>query len=86
VGIFTGLMFLVFAAQQFVRAAVDRHTRWLWAIFGVLLTASGIVALIYPTSTFADMLGFIFLFIGVMWMVQAFEIRELGRQLRPRSG
>jgi len=47
------------------------------------------VALIYPTSTFAsfaDILGFIFLLIGVMRMVQAFEIRELGRQLRPRPG
>jgi len=26
VGILTGLMFLVFAAQEFVLAAVDRHT------------------------------------------------------------
>jgi uncharacterized membrane protein HdeD (DUF308 family) len=145
VGILTGLMFLVFAAEEFVLAAVDRHTRWLWAIFGVLLAASGIVALIHPTSTFvgfADILGFVFLLIGVMWMeafadrpinslwwltlisgimmivlafwvsgqffvvraytllifagvwamttgiidvVRAFEIRELARQLRPRS-
>jgi uncharacterized membrane protein HdeD (DUF308 family) len=80
VGILTGLMFLVFAAEQFVLAAVDRHTRWLWAIFGVLLTASGIVALIHPTSTFAgfaDILGFVFLLIGVMWMVQAFAERPI---------
>ena len=88
-GILTGLVFPVFAAQEFVLVAVDRHTRWLWAIFGVLLTASGIVPLIHPTSTlagFADILGFIFLLIGVMRMVEAFEIRELGRQLRPRPG
>jgi uncharacterized membrane protein HdeD (DUF308 family) len=80
VGILTGLMFLVFAAEEFVLAAVDRHTRWLWAIFGVLLTASGIVALIHPTSTFsgfADILGFVFLLIGVMWMVQAFTERPI---------
>ena len=80
VGILTGLMFLVFAAEQFVLAAVDRHTRWLWAIFGALLTASGIVALIHPTSTFAgfaDILGFVFLLIGVMWMVQAFAERPI---------
>jgi uncharacterized membrane protein HdeD (DUF308 family) len=80
VGILTGLMFLVFAAQEFALAAVDRHTRWLWAIFGVLLAASGIVALIHPVSTFAgfaDILGFVFALIGVMWMVQAFAERPI---------
>jgi uncharacterized membrane protein HdeD (DUF308 family) len=80
VGILTGLMFLVFAAEEFVLAAVDRHPRWLWAIFDVLLTASGIVALIHPTCTFAgfaDILGFVFLLIGVMWMVQAFAERPI---------
>jgi uncharacterized membrane protein HdeD (DUF308 family) len=80
VGILTGLMFLVFAAQEFVLAAVDRPRRWLWAIFGVLLAASGIVALIHPVSTFAgfaDILGFIFALIGVMWMAQAFAERPI---------
>jgi uncharacterized membrane protein HdeD (DUF308 family) len=80
VGILTGLMFLVFAAQEFALAAVDRHTRWLWAIFGMLLVASGIVALIHPVSTFAgfaDILGFVFALIGVMWMVQAFAERPI---------
>ncbi len=80
VGILTGLMFLVFAAEEFVLAAVDHHTRWLWVIFGVLLTASGIVALIRPSNTFtgfADILGFVFLLIGVMWMVQAYAERPI---------
>ena len=80
VGILTGLMFLLFAAQESVLAAVDRPRRWLWVIFSVLLAASGIVALIHPTSTFAgfaDILGFVFLLIGVMWMVQAFTERAV---------
>ena len=80
VGILTGLMFLVFATEEFLLAYVDRHTRWLWVIFGVLLTASGIVALIHPTKTFAgfaDILGFVFLLIGIMWMVQAFAERQI---------
>ena len=80
VGILTGLMFLVFAAEEFVLAGIDRQTRWLWAMFGVLLTASGIVALIHPVSTFggfADILGFVFLLIGVMWMMQAFAERAI---------
>jgi uncharacterized membrane protein HdeD (DUF308 family) len=75
VGILTGIMFLAFAAEEFLLATIDRGGRWLWAIFGVLLTAAGIVALIHPVNTFAglaDILGFIFLLIGVMWMIQAF--------------
>lgn len=80
VGILTGLMFLLFAAQESVLAAIDRPRRWLWAIFSVLLAASGIVSLIQPTATFAgfaDILGFVFLLIGVMWMVQAFNERPI---------
>src|SRR6476469_3280324 len=51
VGILTGLMFLLFAAQESILAAVDRPRRWIWAIFSVLLGASGIVALIHPVAT-----------------------------------
>jgi hypothetical protein len=78
VGVLTGVLLLLFAAEQFALAAVAPVARWLWAIFGVLLTAAGIVALIDPASTFAglaDILGFIFLLIGVQWMVQAFTER-----------
>ena len=78
VGVLTGLMFLLFAAEQFALAALDRTGRWVWAFFGVLLTAAGIVALIDPRNTFAgfaDILGFVFLVIGILWMVQAFTER-----------
>jgi uncharacterized membrane protein HdeD (DUF308 family) len=81
VGIFTGIMFLLFAAEEFLLAILSRGaSRWLWAIFGVLMTAAGIVALIHPRKTFAgfaDILGFVFLLIGVVWMVQAFAERPL---------
>ncbi len=76
VGVLTGIMFLVFAAEEFALAALDSTaTRWLWAFFGVLLVAAGVVSLIHPRETFAgfaDILGFVFLLIGVMWTVQAF--------------
>jgi uncharacterized membrane protein HdeD (DUF308 family) len=78
VGLLTGIMFLVFAAEEFALAVVDQGARWLWALFGVLLTAAGIVALIHPRNTFAgfaDILGFVFLLIGILWMVQAFAER-----------
>jgi uncharacterized membrane protein HdeD (DUF308 family) len=54
--------------------------RWLWVIFGVLLTASGIIALTRPEKTFAgfaDILGLVFLMIGILWTVQAFTERPL---------
>lgn len=78
VGVLTGLLLLLFAAEQFVIAAVAPTARWMWAIFGVLVTAAGVVALVNPVDTFtglADILGFIFLLIGVQWMVQAFAER-----------
>src|SRR5271165_3105246 len=79
VGVLTGIMFLIFAAEEFALAAVDGGAaRWLWAFFGVLLMAAGIVSLIHPRETFAgfaDILGFVFLLIGVIWTVQAFAER-----------
>lgn len=78
VGVLTGIMFLVFAGEEFALAALDRSARWVWALFGALLTAGGIVALIDPVSTFAgfaDILGFVFLLIGIRWMIQAFAER-----------
>jgi uncharacterized membrane protein HdeD (DUF308 family) len=78
VGVITGIMFLLFAAEEFVLAVLDDSLRWLWAFFGVLLTAAGIIALIHPVNTFAgfaDILGFVFLMIGTLWMIQAFAER-----------
>ncbi len=81
VGILTGLMFLLFAAQYFVLAALDPSgTRWLWGLFAVLMAAAGVVALINPVNTFADfaeILGFVFMLIGVMWLVRAFYERAV---------
>lgn len=78
VGVLTGVMLLVFAVEDFALASLDRHMRWLWAIFGVLLTGAGILALSNPVNTFAgfaEILGFVFLVIGIRWMVQAFYER-----------
>ena len=74
------LLLLLFAAEQFVLAATAPTARWLWASFGVLLTVGGIVALIDPASTFAglaDTLGFLFLIVGIWWMVRAFIERAI---------
>ena len=78
VGVLTGIMFLLFALEEFALAAVDRSARWLWVVFGIILTVGGVLALIHPSATFAgfaDILGFVFVLIGVMWMFQAFAER-----------
>ena len=81
VGVLTGLMFLLYAAQDFALATLDQSgTRWLWGFFGILMTAAGVVALIEPAATFAgfaEILGFVFMLIGVMWMVRAFYERAV---------
>jgi uncharacterized membrane protein HdeD (DUF308 family) len=81
VGVLTGLMFLLLAAEDFVLATLDPSgTRWLWALFGGLMAVAGVVALIEPVATFydfAEILGFVFMLIGVMWMVRAFYERVI---------
>lgn len=80
VGIIVGLMFIGTGLQNLVLASVIDHLRWLWAIFGVLFIAAGIVAFISPQNTFAavaDILGFIFMIIGIFWIIEALAAREL---------
>jgi uncharacterized membrane protein HdeD (DUF308 family) len=75
VGIIIGIMFSFAALQQFVYAAFDARHRWLWALFGVLFAAAAVVAFINPEETFAglaDISGFLFLLVGVWWMIRAF--------------
>ena len=80
VGVLIGIMFLLSGIQQFFVAAVAPALKWLWIIFGVLFVIAGIIALISPENTFAaiaDILGFLFLLVGVFWVIQAFVDRDL---------
>jgi uncharacterized membrane protein HdeD (DUF308 family) len=82
VGIIIGCMFVVAGVQQFALAAVAEHLRWLWIAFGVLFVICGILCFIEPKATFAglaDMLGFLFLVVGVWWTIGA--ILAAGRPL-----
>lgn len=80
VGVLIGIMFLGTAVQQFVVAGLVERLGWLYALFGILFVAAGVLALISPEDTFAalaDMLGFLFLIVGVFWIIQAFVAREV---------
>src|SRR5690606_16866673 len=61
--------------QQLALAALVPGMRWLFAIFGVLFVVAGVICFINPEETFAglaDVLGFLFLTIGVWWVIRAF--------------
>jgi uncharacterized membrane protein HdeD (DUF308 family) len=70
---------LVSALQNFALGAmVGTAAKWIWWAFGVLLLVGGVITLITPENTFAalaDILGFIFLVIGVFWIIDAFVMR-----------
>ena len=75
VGLIVGFMFLFAGFQNLALAAAPIPLRWVWVTFGVLLTIAGLVSLANPEDTFsglADMLSFLFLLVGLWWMVRAF--------------
>jgi uncharacterized membrane protein HdeD (DUF308 family) len=80
VGVLVGLMFLATGAQQFAVATLVDRGGWLFALFGVLFVIAGVIALISPENTFAalaDILGFLFLIVGVFWVLEAFAGRQV---------
>ena len=80
VGVIVGIMFAVAAAQQFVLAAIADSLRWLWALFGALFTAAAVICFVSPENTFvamADILGFLFLCVGVWWTIRAFMLKAV---------
>jgi uncharacterized membrane protein HdeD (DUF308 family) len=75
VGVIVGIMFVAAGMQQLYLAFVADSLRWLWAIFAALFLISGVICFVNPKSTFAglaDILGFLFLTVGVWWTVRAF--------------
>jgi Short repeat of unknown function (DUF308) len=80
VGILIGLMFLAVGIENFALARLDVPMRWAWALFGGAFVVSAVISFASPTDTFAglaDVLGFLFLIVGVWWMVRAFLERAI---------
>jgi hypothetical protein len=80
VGVIVGFMFLFLGVQNLAIASMDVPLRWVWALFGVVFVVAAIICLANPEDTFAglaDVLGFLFLLIGLWWMVQAFLERAV---------
>jgi uncharacterized membrane protein HdeD (DUF308 family) len=80
VGLIIGAMFLVTAMQSAIAATMVERHGWVYWLFALLFGIAGITALISPGNTFAaiaDVLGFLFLIVGIAWIVQAFMWREI---------
>jgi uncharacterized membrane protein HdeD (DUF308 family) len=80
IGILIGLMFLVAAVQNIAVATLPVEHRWVPVLFSVLFVIAAVTCFVNPMETFAglaDMLGFLFLLVGVWWMIQAFLERPL---------
>jgi uncharacterized membrane protein HdeD (DUF308 family) len=79
IGLLVGMMFTLTAAQTFALARAESGAmRWLTAIFGVLFVVAAAICFVDPGGTFAalaDSLGFLFLIVGIWWMVRAFMER-----------
>jgi uncharacterized membrane protein HdeD (DUF308 family) len=80
VGVLIGIMFLVAGVQNFFFGSIAGGAmQWILWIFAVLFVIAGIISLIRPKDTFAgiaDILGFLFLLVGIFWIVEAFAERE----------
>ena len=80
VGVLIGIMFVGSALQQITIASMVDRGAWLYWLFGFLFTVAAVIAFISPENTFAaiaDVLGFLFLLVGVFWILQAFASREI---------
>ncbi len=80
VGVLVGAMFTFAAVQNFALAGVPGTVRWVSAVFGVLFLIAAVICFINPEETFvglADTLGFLFLLVGLWWIVRAFLERSI---------
>jgi uncharacterized membrane protein HdeD (DUF308 family) len=91
IGILVGIVFLIAGAFEFMMVAVVKGGWWkaLSAILGVLLVVGGIVSFVHPANTFvaiASVIGFMFLFVGILDLLVAFADRTGVWWLRLISG
>jgi uncharacterized membrane protein HdeD (DUF308 family) len=80
VGFIVGAMLFVAGIQYLLIAMVAEGWKWLWGAFGTVLVVAGATAMINPAKAFgnvADMLGFLFAFVGIIWIVEALAMHGL---------
>jgi uncharacterized membrane protein HdeD (DUF308 family) len=79
VGVIVGIMLFVAGLQYLAVAMLAEGWKWLWGLFGIVLTVSGLTAALNPARAFAnvaDMLGFLFAFVGIVWVIEGLALRD----------
>jgi len=79
VGLIIGVMFLAAGIQYLGFGTQAEGWNWLYYLFGGILIIGGLVAMFNPERTFvaiANILGFLFLMIGLIWIIEALMVRE----------
>ena len=81
VGVLIGIMFVLSGFQQLAYGSLlGGWLRFVMFLFGLLLLVAGVITFISPENTFAaiaDILGFLFLIVGLFWIIQAFGERDV---------
>ena len=80
IGIIVGGMFAFSGVQQIVVGMISGGWQWVWVAVGVLFLAASVVCFLNPESTFAglaDILGFLFLLVGIWWTIEAFLVKQV---------
>jgi uncharacterized membrane protein HdeD (DUF308 family) len=80
VGVLIGFMFLLAGIHNLTLATLTDRLRWVWAVFAVLMLVAAVICFVNPEETFAglaDILGFLFLLVGLWWMVRSFLERPI---------
>lgn len=75
VGVLVGLFFLYAGLVNVALTTIPQRMRWVPALFAGLFLIAAVVCFINPEETFAgtaDMLGFLFLLVGLWWMIRSF--------------
>ena len=78
VGVIVGIMLFIAGVQYVAAGVVAEGWKWLWYGFGTLLMAAGLTAMLNPVEAFsglADMLGFLFALVAIVWLVEALVSR-----------
>ena len=82
VGILVGALFLALGIENAALARLDVPMRWAWGLAAALFLVSAVISFANPADTFAglaDVLGVLFMFVGIWWMVRSFLEQAINR-------
>jgi uncharacterized membrane protein HdeD (DUF308 family) len=75
-GVVIGILFILAGFQEIFVGAISSSWKWVWMLIGILFIFGGIIMIAYPNKTFvgfAEILGWIFLVFGVVWIIEAVQ-------------